>query len=161
MATLFKFLLIFLAFLWVVSKCGNDNGSDYESSPSVTDSGTEEVDMSPEATKARILEAEEAQKAEENRIKEEAAADKRFLKSKSGKIYKKHPEWSREDCERLANNKIWIGMGYDMLKYKRGLPNSANPSNYGNGTQWQWCWDDYTPSCFYDNDGDGNIDSYN
>jgi len=84
-----------------------------------------------------------------------------FMKTKAGRIYKKHPEWSREDCERLANNNIWIGMDIDMLKYKRGLPNSANPSNYGGVTQWQWCWSDFTPSCFYDNDGDGRIDSYN
>jgi hypothetical protein len=47
-----------------------------------------------------------------------------------------------------------------MLKYIRGLPNSANPSNYGMGTEWQWCWNNYTPSCFY-GDEDGIIDSYN
>lgn len=91
------------------------------------------------------------------RLAEEAA----FMKTKAGRIYKKHPEWSKYDCERLADNSIWIGMDIDMLKYKRGLPNSANPSNYGSVTQWQWCWSDYTPSCFYDNDGDGKIDSYN
>ncbi len=84
-----------------------------------------------------------------------------FNKTKAGRIKVKHPDWSREDCERLAKNRIWVGMGYDMLKYLRGLPNSANPSNYGSGTNWQWCWHDYTPSCFYDTNGDGKIDSYN
>jgi hypothetical protein len=84
------------------------------------------------------------------------------MKTKAGKIYKKHPEWSRGDCEKLAEGSIWIGMDIQMLKYRMGRPNSANPSNYGGGvTQWQWCWTDWTPSCFYDNDGDSKIDSYN
>lgn len=84
-----------------------------------------------------------------------------FLKTKAGKIWKRHPEWSKEDCERIADGYYWVGMTIDMVKYQRGLPNSANPSNYGNGTQWQWCWFDYSPSCFYDDDNDGIIDSYN
>ena len=98
----------------------------------------------------------------EKRIKIELSEEAAFMKTKAGKIRKKHPKWSREDCEKLAEGSIWIGMDIQMLKYKRGLPNSANPSNYGGGvTQWQWCWDGWTPSCFYDNDGDGKIDSYN
>lgn len=100
------------------------------------------------------LETERAVKAQEEE-------DRKFFKTKAGKIHKKHPEWSREACKRLANGEFWIGMSLDMLKYERGLPNAANPSDYGNGVQWQWCWDDWTPSCFYDNDNDGHIDSYN
>jgi hypothetical protein len=91
-------------------------------------------------------------------IKKEAK-ELAFLKTKAGNIWKKRPEWSREDCELLANGEFWIGMEYEMIKYMRGLPSSANPSNYGNGVQWQWCWLKYSPSCFYDNDGDGKIDS--
>ncbi len=100
-------------------------------------------------------EQEEAQKAKE------LAEQKAWEQSRAGKICKAHPEWSKIDCEKLADNKIWIGMTLDMLKYKRGLPDSANPSNYGSGTEWQWCWSDYTPSCFYDKNDDGVIDSYN
>jgi len=81
---------------------------------------------------------------------------------KAYKILKKHPEWTKEDCEKLTNGSIWIGMSFEMLKYVYGgNPDSANPSNFGKGTRWQWCWHDYKPSCFYDNDGDGLIDSYN
>lgn len=107
-----------------------------------------------EEVRQRIIQREE----EEKKQKEE---DARFYKTKAGRIHKKNPEWSRYDCERLADGKIWIGMTYSMLKYTNGLPDHANPSNYGNGTQWQWCWDDFTPSCYYDNDDDGVIDSYN
>jgi len=98
---------------------------------------------------------EEAQ----NKI-EEINAEKEWKKSKAGRIQKKHPNWSKEDCVNLANNKVWIGMSIDMLKSMRGQPDNANPSNYGHGTQWQWCWNDLTPSCFYGKD-DGIITSYN
>ena len=80
---------------------------------------------------------------------------------KAKQICLDNPGWTKNECEKLADGKIWIGMSYEMLKYKRGLPDSANPSNYGGGTEWQWCWLDYTPSCFYDTNNDGNIDSYN
>lgn len=105
---------------------------------------------------------EEAKKlaAEEERKAKELAEQKAWERSKAGQICKAHPEWSKTDCERLADNRVWIGMTMDMLKYKRGLPNSANPSNYGYRIEWQWCWYNYTPSCFYGDD-DGIIDSYN
>jgi len=80
---------------------------------------------------------------------------------KAYKIHNKHPEWAIEDCMLLAEDKIWIGMSLDMLKYQRGKPNSANPSSYGNGVKWQWCWSEYTPSCFYDDNNDGLVDSFN
>ncbi|MGM0934954.1 MAG: hypothetical protein ACQEWD_16085 [Bacteroidota bacterium] len=69
--------------------------------------------------------------------------------SKAGKIQREHPDWSRSDCRRLANKEIWIGMSLEMLKYLRGEPDTSNPSNYGNGVEWQWCWNGYSPSCFY------------
>ncbi len=87
-------------------------------------------------------------------------AKKKWDNSKAGKIQKRHPDWTEEECENIAKNKIWIGMSLDMLKYERGNPNTANPSNYGNGVNWQWCWDNYTPSCFYGGE-DGIITSYN
>ncbi len=52
-------------------------------------------------------------------------------------------------------------MTYSQLQYERGTPDHMNVSNYGNGNEYQWCWDNYTPSCFYDNNGDGRFDSYN
>jgi hypothetical protein len=75
--------------------------------------------------------------------------EKQFLKTKAGKIYKKHPNWSKEDCKSLAKNNIWIGMEYEMVVYLRGKPNDINTSNYGSGLEYQACWDDYNPGCFY------------
>lgn len=80
---------------------------------------------------------------------------------KAGKIKVRHPEWSWEDCRNVAESKIWIGMEVDMLIYMNGRDFSRNVSNYGNGNSYQYCWMDSTPSCFYDKDGDGKIDSYN
>ena len=90
----------------------------------------------------------------------EKAEEVAFLQSKAGRIWKKHPEWSKEDCKLLAKNKIWIGMHVDMIKYLRGLPNKVNVSNYGYGNEYQACWDNYTPSYFYYGE-DGIITAYN
>ncbi|HAH55033.1 MAG TPA: hypothetical protein DCM02_07040 [Flavobacterium sp.] len=81
--------------------------------------------------------------------RENIIAEKKWFSSKAGRIQKKHPNWTEEDCKKIANREIWIGMKYEMLVYQRGKPNTVNPSNYGNGIEYQCCWDDYSPSCFY------------
>ena len=88
------------------------------------------------------------------------AEEKAWNDSKAGRLCKEHEGWAKEDCQRIADKKYWIGMDLDMLKALRGAPSSANPSNYGGETQWQWCWWNYTPSCFYGG-SDGIITSYN
>lgn len=110
---------------------------------------------------AKIKAEKEAQ--EQARIaKEKAVAEqKAWENSWAGRACKTHPDWTKEECNKLANGKIWIGMKYEMLKYRWGKPNSANPSNYGNGSEWQYCWTNYTPSCYYDDNNDGIIDAYN
>ena len=80
---------------------------------------------------------------------EKLKEDAKYGKTKAGKIYRKHPDWSKEDCERIAKNMIWIGMNYDMLVCERGKPNSIHTSNYGSGNEYQCCWEDYQTSCFY------------
>ena len=95
-----------------------------------------------------------------NTIQNNELAEKKWSNSKAAKIQKQFPNWSREECEKIANNEIWIGMKLEMIKYLRGNPNSADVSNYGYGEQWQWCWDDYKPSCFYGGN-DGIITAYN
>lgn len=111
--------------------------------------------------KAEAAAAEQlkAQKEADAKSKAEQAA---WDASKAGQLCKKHPEWGKDNCQNVADRKYWIGMTYDMLVASYGSkPNSANPSNYGGGTRWQWCWTNYTPSCFYDSNDDGVIDSYN
>lgn len=86
--------------------------------------------------------------------------DLKFHKTKAGKIQKKHPDWTKEECQLVADKKIWIGMKYEMLIYQRGKPNRINTSNYGSGNEYQCCWDDFTPSCFYMKEDD-IITAYN
>lgn len=82
-------------------------------------------------------------------------------KSPAGKLCAKHPSWKEEDCKSLVEGLVWIGMSYDMLVYKRGNPNSTNVSNYGGGNRYQYCWPERTPSCFYDDNNDKLMDSFN
>ena len=122
-----------------------------------------EKERKKEEEEAKIRAEEEREeakiRAEEERKAKELAE---WEKTKAGQICKAHYGWSKTDCERVADGKIWVGMSYDMLVKVYGKkPNSANPSNYGSGTEWQWCWYNYTPSCFYDNNDDGLIDAYN
>lgn len=95
---------------------------------------------------------------------EERAEFNRKIKvfgKKAGKIKTRHPEWSWDDCRDVADRKIWIGMDIEMVIYMNGRNFSRNVSNYGKGNSYQYCWWDSTPSCFYDEEGDGKIDSYN
>lgn len=80
--------------------------------------------------------------------------------SKAGKLQKKHPDWNIDDCQKVLDKEIWVGMNIDMVKYMRGLPDSVNPSDYGSGVQYQWCWHDHSPSCFYGG-ADGIVSAYN
>lgn len=133
---------------------------------------TETLTITRDKTNAEIAEEEklaaeakakaDREAAEEaERQREEEAAQRAWEQSEAGQICARHSDWTDIECGYVADNKYWIGMKYDMLIEERGQPSSTNPSNYGYGTQWQWCWWYYTPSCFYDDDDDGFIDSYN
>ena len=111
--------------------------------------------------KQRLEKEAQIKKEEQEEKKKELAEQRAYEKSKAWKICKTHSNWSRGDCELLADNRIWIWMSYEMLIYTHWKPDTANPSNYWIWTQWQWCWHDYSPSCFYDNNDDGLIESYN
>lgn len=67
---------------------------------------------------------------------------------------------SENEAERILAGEIWIGMSYDMLVFERGKPDALNRSNYGDGEQYQACWHDWQPSCFYFKE-DERIRSYN
>jgi hypothetical protein len=123
--------------------------------------------QTPEEIQAEQEEIKAGQEAAEQREKDKEAAAQKAAKDKAaydrspeGKCLNNHPGWTADDCDRVANNRIWIGMSLDMIKAERGSPSSATPSNYGSGVQWQWCWYDYTPMCFYGGE-EGIITSYN
>lgn len=140
-----------IAFIWIVVSISNnsDTNSDNETYP-------EPEPLTIISTADSLKFKKELDSINKYKELEESA----FKKTKAGKIQTKHPEWSKEDCELIAKNKIWIGMHYDMLLYMRGKPNTINTSNYGSGNEYQCCWDDYDISCFYMKE-DNIITSYN
>ena len=115
------------------------------------------LSLAPKEIERRARVAKQQKTAKLAQEKKEAA----WNNSKAGRLCKKHPTWSKEDCKNIAENRYWIGMEYDMLVAERGRPNSINPSNYGNGTRYQYCWFNHRPMCFYDNNNDDILDSYN
>lgn len=140
-------IIVVILFLSIIISQSSNNDSLEDSNNSVDTSFVEIDSIQNKKTQDSINLIQE---------KEEAA----FLKTKAGKIYKKHPDWSKDDCEKVAKNRVWIGMKYEMLIYERGKPNTINTSNYGYGNEYQCCWDDYTPRCFYMKE-DNIIHSYN
>lgn len=123
---------------------------------------TEYKKMKAEEEAKKQAELAAQKKAEEARKAKELADQKAWEQSRAGRLCAKYPTWTKDNCNNIANNKIWVGMTYEMLVEEQGgKPNSANPSNYGGRTQWQYCWTYHSPSCFYDNNDDGIIDAYN
>lgn len=48
--------------------------------------------------------------------------------------------WDAEDCQNIAQRKIWIGMTQDQLILSWGLPNDRNNSTYSFGIHSQWVY---------------------
>ena len=139
--------LLYIIILLLLFSCTNQDPATKTINPEV---GQKKLDSMKLAYQIRVAEAKYNDSVE----------TAMFLKTKAGKIWKKHPDWTREECIEVSHNNIWIGMSYFHLIYMRGKPDNVNISNYGNGNQYQWCWYDYTPSYFYGGD-DGIITSWN
>ncbi len=58
--------------------------------------------------------------------KEEEKAEATFLRTPAGKIWKKHPGWSREDCATIAAHKVNIGMTSEQVRAAWGRPQRVN-----------------------------------
>jgi hypothetical protein len=63
-----------------------------------------------------------------------------FMKTKAGAIKKMHPEWSKEDCQKLADNYLWKGMHIEMVKYVRGNPDDVNVYRDGFSNEYEYVW---------------------
>ena len=151
--------LLFFLFIW--KKCSNNNSESLTTSPTIDSlSIAEEDSLNKKVT--ITVNGKKLETTVRNRVADSIfiVKEEKFKNSKAGRIQKKHPEWTQEECENIANNRIWIGMKYEMLVYMRGKPDNVNTSNYGNGQTYQACWHDYDPSCFYF-DEDQIIKSYN
>jgi hypothetical protein len=72
-----------------------------------------------------------------------------FMKTKAGAIKKLHPEWSKEDCQKLADNYLWKGMHIEMVKYVRGNPDDVNVYRDGFSNEYEYVWKKEGVSRFY------------
>jgi hypothetical protein len=72
-----------------------------------------------------------------------------FMKTKAGSIKKMHPEWSKEDCQKLADNYLWKGMHIEMVKYTRGNPDDVNVYRNGLSNEYEYVWKKEGISRFY------------
>jgi hypothetical protein len=63
-----------------------------------------------------------------------------FMKTKAGAIKKLHPEWSKEDCQKLADNYLWKGMHIEMVKYVRGNPDDVNVYRNVLSNEYEYIW---------------------
>ena len=153
-------LLIILIFWFLWKQCSTTDSGSLNAAATQASSNATEDSLNKKVT--ITVNGEKIETTLRNRVVDSIfiVKEQKFKNSKAGKIQKKHPEWSQEDCERIANKQVWIGMHYDMLVYLRGKPNHVNTSNYGNGPQYQACWDDYDIGCFYF-DESRIISSYN
>jgi hypothetical protein len=72
-----------------------------------------------------------------------------FMKTKAGSIKKLHPEWSKQDCQKLADNYLWKGMHIEMVKYNRGNPDDVNVYRNGLTSEYEYVWKNEGISRFY------------
>lgn len=146
MKKVFLIILGAFFFLFLIGKCSETDEKSASDIKAETEQATRQL--------------EELKKTNAEKAAAIEKANKVPLSKKAAKVKKKHPDWTDEECELVGKNRIWIGMSYSMLVYERGKPNRINTSNYGNGEDYQACWDDFQPSCFYFNESQ-IIKSYN
>lgn len=151
MRNFFLYVTLFIFLIYCISKCSScasepvSSGYDHSHDVKIKDPST-------------FTKAEKDSVAYDLNL--QAAAKKRFEKTKVGKLQKKHPSWTIDECNKVIAKEIWIGMEYDMLVSERGRPHTINKSNYGRGLQYQFCWEGYSSNYFYSED-DLIITSYN
>lgn len=153
-----KKAILYISSLFLLNSCSNiqTQGSENDSTETanlIRGWGVNYKERIDSASKVAVNEQKKIQKEDEAALKKKYG--KRFWKT-----HVDHPEWSLDLCKDLYNHKYWIGMTYEMLISTRGKPNTVKTSNYGSGNNYQCCWDDWNPSCFYLG-SDNIITSYN
>lgn len=72
-------------------------------------------------------------------------------------INRAHPDWSKEECIKLANRKIWVGMSKLQLQISWGNPKSIDRhSTFGSDTE-QWIYGNLGPYVYINN---GSVTSW-
>ncbi|MBM4399250.1 MAG: hypothetical protein FJ041_02815 [Candidatus Cloacimonetes bacterium] len=67
-------------------------------------------------------------------------------------LYSKHPQWSKEDCLKIANRKIWTGMTKEQLLAAWGRPKAVDKTYHINSVMEQWAYGTLGPYVYLEND---------
>ncbi|MCL5970307.1 MAG: hypothetical protein M1450_02315 [Patescibacteria group bacterium] len=65
--------------------------------------------------------------------------------------------WDTEECKKISETKIWIGMTKDQLILSWGLPNDRNNSTYSFGVNSQWVYGTYGPYVYLEGKDDNSM----
>lgn len=91
------------------------------------------------------------QEAEAARKRE--ATEAAWLRTSAGRLWKKHKDWDRAECETIAQGKVHIGMTMDQARAAWGNPESVHNTTYALGVTSQWCYGEYCQSALYFDNG--------
>ena len=89
------------------------------------------------------------QKAKERKEQIENVA----LTEKGKKVKTKHPDWTNEICNTVADKKIYAGMTADQVKAAWGKPYKINSTITGNTEHEQWVMHEYGNDYVYFDNG--------
>jgi hypothetical protein len=73
------------------------------------------------------------------------------IDKRASQLLQSHPDWSKDDCIRIAKGDIWIGMRKDQLQLSRGTPHSVDKSYNGNILNEQWAYGKLGPFVYLEN----------
>lgn len=66
-------------------------------------------------------------------------------------------QWSKEDCENIANKNIWIGMTSLQLVYSWGMPKNINDTTTAFGIHSQWVYGTFKPYVYLEGKDKNNL----
>jgi len=99
-----------------------------------------------EQEKAEVAEqALKVKQAQEAEAAKEKAKQEAYDRSPAGRICNKHPSWSKDDCETLAEGEVKIGMTREQARIGWGSPDHINrtTNTYGTSEQWVYGYSSY------------------
>lgn len=65
--------------------------------------------------------------------------------------------WSEDDCQKVAEKKIWIGMNNLQLSLSWGVPDDVNNTVGAWGTHSQWVYGDFGPYVYLEGENENDM----
>jgi hypothetical protein len=101
---------------------------------SLTEQQTDNTPLTP-PTAAQIQAKKQADEAARK-------AEEHYLKTPSGRLWKKHKDWSRDFCDAIVKRKVMTGMNPEQVRAAWGRPEHINRTVIPGHTDEQWVYGD-------------------